>query len=203
MNVQSVNGVVLLPHAPDWRERVGWKRRWDTVVGETVVGKEERVALRPRGRVVLQYLLNPRDDIEGNKLLDRAREVMKTGRACCPFWGRGISLPFGATAGATVIDIGAEPTWEWDNGDPVFFAHPLPEQYDTFEVATLDRFKGDGKIRLTGALTLSYPAGSYVHPLLFGRAKVGDMELLDDWHKATSIDIEETTTRPTPDPDTT
>lgn len=202
MSVSTLNDHVIFPHRPDWRERVGWSRTWATIVRETVGGTEERVATRPRGRIKLSFTVNPIDDIEGHLATDRLRAIAASGRAVVPYWGRGLLLPLGATAGATVVDIAREPAWEWDNEDPVFLIDPSPRGFATWEIATLDRFKGDLKVRFSDPLANSYPAGTRLFPLIFGRAKGGDVELLDDHHRAFAFEIEETTTRPTPTPDT-
>ncbi len=202
MSVELLLDHVVFPHRPDWRDRVTWARLWSTIVRESVSGTEERVALRPRGRVRLGFTVNPTNDIEARQAQDRLRAISASGRAVVPYWGRGIELPLGASIGATVIDIAREPVWEWDNGDSLFIGNPTARLFEEWEIVTLDRFKGDGKLRLSAGLVRAYPAGTRFYPLLFGRAKFGDLELLDDWHNAVAFEVEETSTRATPTPDT-
>lgn len=203
MSVELLLDHVVFPHRPDWRERVKWSRLWTTIIRDSVGGSEERVSMRPRGRVRLGFTVNPTNDVEAHQALDRLRAIVASGRAVVPYWGRGITLPTGASIGATVVDIAREPAWEWDNGDKVFLSDAAPRSFETWEVATLDRFKGDLKVRFSSPLTKAFPHGSRLYPLIFGRAKVGDLELLDDWHNAFAFEVEETSTRETPTPDTT
>ena len=203
MSVETVNAHVLIPHRPDWRTRVAWSRKWETKVRETVRGQEERVATRPRGRHRIEFVVNPWDDVENQQMVDRAREVFRTGRAVTPFWGKGLVVTVALTAGSKVFAIEEEPSWEWDNLDWLFVSHPDAATYGTFEAIQLDRFKGDGMIRFQTNLVNSYPAGTRVYPLLFGAGEMGEIELLDDWHGAMAVKVEETAVRDIPEPDTT
>lgn len=202
MSVATISGHVVLPHRPDWRQRVEWTRQWDTMIRDSVKGHESRLALRPRGRVGLKFRIVPWNDIEHGLFLDRAREASRLGRGCVPYWGRGCPIGADVSGGATSLPARQEPIWEWDNGDWLWIGHPLPSQWDVWETVQLDRVPGDGTIRLLTGLVNAYPAGTFIHPLIFGATEIGDSELLDDWRGAATVKVEETSVRPVPEPTT-
>lgn len=60
-----------------------------------------------------------------------------------------------------------------------------------WEVATVGADPTRDNVPLTSRLLGSYPEGSQVHPLIFGRLKVGRFEALDDYHAEASLRVEE------------
>jgi hypothetical protein len=198
MSVTTIAGHVLFPHRPDWRTRVDWTRTWDTVIRDSVVGTEQRLAMRPRGRVGLKFRFMAFDDVEHHLFQDRLREALKVGRIAVPFFGRGIRLAQSVNSGVSLLPITEEPNWEWSAADILWIGHPVSSLWNTWETVELTEFPGDGTAVLAAPTANQYPAGTRVYPLLYGRADMADAELLDDWRGAYTVRVEETVTRPTP-----
>lgn len=203
MSVELVNDHVLLPHRPDWRQRVEWTRTWDTQIRDSLSGKESRMALRPRGRVGLRFRTVPFDDTEHHLLQQRIREALRVGRIAVPLFGRGVALSAAAAPAAVTLTLVGEPTWEWDNDDWLWIGRAKAPDWATWETVQIDHFPGDGTAVLKTGLVNAYPAGTFLYPLLFGRHELGEGELLDDHHAGYTVKIEETATRPVPEPTTT
>lgn len=202
MSVERINGDVLIPHRPDWRQRVEWTRAWDTVIRDSVRGKEQRLALRPRGRVTVKFRFFPFDDIERQQFEDRMRAAMKDARAAIPFWGRGVRASGDVAIAATTVSIAEEPTFEWDNDDWLFIGRLVTRDWAIWETVQVDHFPGNGTVVLKTGLVNSYPAGCRFYPLVAGRVTFSDAELLDDWRASRSVSVEETGVRPVPEPAT-
>ena len=203
MSVETVNDHVLIPHRPDWRQRVEWTRTWDTQIRDSLSGQEVRMALRPRGRVGLRFRTVPFDDTEHQLLQQRIREALRTGRVAVPFFGRGVALQVAASAAQTTLALVREPSWEWDNSDWLWIGKPKSSDWATWETVQLDHFPGNLTAVLATGLVNAYPAGTFLYPLLFGRTELGEGELLDDHHGAYTVKMEETAVRPVPEPTTT
>ena len=92
MALATYNGDVVIPHRPDWRQRVAWSRAWDTSIESGLTGAEDRRAMRlkPRERVVFRVI--PWNAEERIRLLERLKAGVKAGRVLVPNWGRGATL---------------------------------------------------------------------------------------------------------------
>ncbi len=119
MSVELVNGHVLLPNQANWSERPKWSRRWQNEVTDSVTGKESRFALRSQPRVSLSYRVTPANIVATQMLDDRIRAAAKSGKACCPYFGRGAALDADANAGDNTVQL--RNAWLWQAGD-YFFA---------------------------------------------------------------------------------
>lgn len=199
MSIATYSGHVLLPHRPDWRQRVEWNREWETSIRSAVAGNEARVSMRPRARIGLKYRIIPFDHVEAGLFVMRAREVANTGRAVVPYWGRGVALRAAALAGETVLQVTHDPTFEWEAGDFLLLGSALSPRFDQYEVVQLSSIPGNKTVVLSVGTASAYSVGSKVHALLFGRCEIGDGELLDDWHGGWSVTMSETAVRATPE----
>lgn len=95
MSVELINDCVVLPESVNWKDRVAWSRRWDTQIVPGVTGGEERSSGRVAPLQTLEYSVTTFSIPERARLNARILAGLKSGRAVCPFWGRGqqISVP--------------------------------------------------------------------------------------------------------------
>src|SRR5690606_246081 len=117
MALATYNGDVVIPHRPDWRQRVAWSRAWDTSIESGLTGAEDRRAMRlkPRERIVFRVI--PWNAEERIRLLERLKAGVKAGRVLVPNWGRGATLAAGASGTSLAI---ASPAFTIHSANPVF-----------------------------------------------------------------------------------
>lgn len=161
--VELVNNHVLFPHPADWSSPPDWSRQWHNEIGTAVTGAESRHALRVQPRASLAFTVTPRDVVEQSELDDRIRAALKSGYACAPYHGRGSLLT--ATASGTAVTVQSGRTWS--AGEYLF----LQSANDTYEVRLLTVATlvfGVWNLEFSGDIAGTYPAGTFVWPLLFG-----------------------------------
>ena len=186
---------VLLPHLPDWTQRVEWTRTWQTGIADAVDGSEERVALRPQGRHRLRYVISPGALGERALLLARLRQALKTGLVAVPFWGRGLRL-VEAWAGSNTVTLAAATSWRFLPGDPVYFGSLDADAFDHGEIRPLTKIEGT-TLTVDGVLTRSHVG--FCWPMLLGRLDVGDLDVRTDWHLQVPVEVRQLQTRDDPD----
>jgi hypothetical protein len=196
MSVESFNGHVILPHAPDWTAGVEWSRVWHCGIVDGVDGTEERMALRTHPRHALRFRLVPYNLQERAKLLARLRQAAKSGLVAVPFWGRGLALA-NAQAQSSTVALAAPPAWTFLAGDPVFFGSLDADAFDAWEVRTIVNAAG-ATLTLDEPLQRSWPAGWFCWPVLLGHATHGDIEVATDWHVGLQLDFEQLAAPPDP-----
>ncbi|HNQ89012.1 MAG TPA: hypothetical protein PKM73_10395 [Verrucomicrobiota bacterium] len=185
--METFNDHVILPHLPDWTERVEWTRTWETGIAGAVNGSEERVAVRTKGRHSLRFTVSPYNVAERALLIDRLRASAKSGLAAVPFWGRGIRLAE-ALAGSKTVKLAASTPWAFGSGDPLFFCSPNADEYANWEVRQIVNLV-DTTLTVEAVLTRTYPAGWFCWPMILGRLEVGDLDVRTDWHVQVPVEI--------------
>ena len=188
MSVTLVNSHVLLPDAPNWRERPAWSRAWQTEVAEAVTGAEDRGALRQIPRVSLSYLLTPLHLQQQQRLESRLQAALKSGLAAVPYWGRGSELS--AAASGTSASLSA-PYFPFAIGDYVLFldlSDPLNPVFESKQLTGAGATLG-----WSGALSHTYPAGCFVYLLLFGPVTAQDISPVTNHRGDLKINFKERT----------
>ncbi len=192
MPVTTYNDAVVIPHPPDWRQPVEWSRSWDTRIESAVTGSEARVGLRLKPREKVRFRLVPVDLVERLAMVGRLKAAVKCGLALVPHWGRGSTLT--AVAAGSSLAVAAD-NFKAQPGDLVFVHSGTPEDWEAFDVAEVAVHR-NRTLSLTTALSRSYPAGSRVFPTITGRITVGELEALEDWRQAVTVEVQQLRTVP-------
>lgn len=178
MSVDLVNGHVLLPHLPDWGQRITHRRTWQNEVGRGLNGGEHRVAMRHRPRLSLSWGLVPHDSEEQALMHARLRAAVKSGYGCVPHWGRGIQVSGTSGADLTLTDS----PWAFvEAGDYVLVRGLDVTDPETWETAEVDSIAGS-VITMTGSLATAWGTDAWCWPLLFGAFTCGQLNHRSDWH---------------------
>lgn len=185
MPVTTYNDAVVIPHAPDWRQPVEWSRSWDTRIESAVTGSESRVGMRLKPRQRIRFRLVPQDLTERRWLADRLRAAAKAGRAIVPHWGRGLEVA--ANASGKKLSVTAD-GFQSQPGDVLFIHRPDLEGFNLFDLAVVV-FHENKTIHLADPLSRAYPAGARVYPTILGKVTLGELEALDDWRQAVSVEV--------------
>jgi len=71
----------------------------------------------------------------------------------------------------------------------VLFIHrPDLEGFNLFDLAVVV-FHESKTIHLADPLARAYPAGARVYPTILGKVTLGELEALDDWRQAVSVEV--------------
>lgn len=207
MPVTLINGFVVLPHPADWSVKPSWRRRWQTGVATALTGAERRQSLRNMGREQLSYGISALS-LEERALLDeRLDAATKSSLACCPFWGRGSQVVGDVTANTAVI---VEPFWPFAVGDWVFLMdafrnydllqvteiqHPAPTADSDLVTADSAGFTADEEgiptLMFSVNVSRTYPAGSLIWPMLFGKFSSDKETAGTSWHGDVKVTVTE------------
>jgi hypothetical protein len=125
-------------------------------------------------------------------MVERLKVAVKSGLALVPHWGRGSTLAAAASGSSlTVIadNFKAQP------GDAVFIHAGDIEAFDEFDVAEVAVHR-NRTLSLTTAVSHTYEAGARVFPTIIGRITVGELEALDDWRQAVTVEVQQLRTVP-------
>lgn len=165
--VTLINSHVLFPHAPNWAERPKWSRAWETGLSGGVTGAESRQSLRAVPRVSLQWVITPVTLAEQQQLDDRVLAAKKSGLACAPYWGRASVLQ---AAGSTDELTLQPPVWTWAEDDYLFLLDESDLENPVYNLRQVTGVGAGGEqITLDSAVSQTFPAGSLVWPIFFGK----------------------------------
>ena len=131
MSVQLVNGSVILPARPNWRDPVTWKRSWQTTIAGALQGQEDRRALRRIPRVMLNWLVTTLSAEESAILETRIQAALKSGLACTGYWGHAAEIASDVSGTSAAIQPGS---WPWTAGDYILFINPDTATFDAIKV---------------------------------------------------------------------
>jgi hypothetical protein len=197
MGVTLVNGSVLLPHRPFWADGVAWSRAWQTGVTAALTGDEQRRSMRSLPRDMVSFSIAALSLEDRAQLDERLDAATKSGLGCAPFWGRGSALANALNAGNTAVVL-SDTSWNWVVNDWYFIcalctaASGEPELlYDYGQVTVV----AGADLTLGTAASNSYPAGSLLWPLLFGKFAVEKATADDSWRVTVKISLSELTAR--------
>ena len=162
MSVQLVNGHVLFPDPPNWRERVAWKRSWQTAIASAGRGNENRRGLRRIPRTSLSWLATVQSAEQLAILEARINAALKSGKACAGYWGRAAVLANAVSASTAALQPSA---WDWGAGQYILFF-----DFDTaaFDAVLIDDFSSN-TLTLHDAVSRTYAAGALCWPMIFGK----------------------------------
>lgn len=163
--LSTVNNHILFPHQANWTNPPEWSRRWETEIADAVTGAESRAALRSHPLVSLAWTVTPWSLQEQAQLDDRIRAAKKSGKACAPFWGRASVLQTACNASTAVVQ-GTH--WTWSSGNSIFFLDASNPANPIFRVRQITNVSGQ-TLTLDASVAHTFPAGSLVYPLLFGK----------------------------------
>jgi hypothetical protein len=121
MSVETLNGCVVIPHAPDWQRPIRWRRRWQSQLAATLQGAEDRAALRPTPLHGLEFEHRDLAQPERSMLDARLLAALKAGRAVVPLWTRPQYLASDANRCRAYL---ASSPWTWQEGDYAAFIAP-------------------------------------------------------------------------------
>jgi hypothetical protein len=130
--------------------------------------------------------------VERLRLVQRLRAAAKIGLAIVPHWGRSATLASEASDTTLVLDSA---TFQTQPGEAVF----VGSAPDDFEVGEVSAHRGSS-ITLTAPLSRTHPPGAGVFPAIAGRIVISDIDALDDWHQAVTVEVRQL--RTVPDNDT-
>lgn len=169
MNPVSVATIPFLAFAPDWTQKVNWKRTWIGDVATAIFGAENRSAMRARGLVTLSYRVES-EAAEDREIKERlVRAALQAGRVALPYWSHAADLSSSAAAGSQLLTLNSS-LYTFRIGDFIWIRNG----------------DNDGQInRVTGVagsvLSLALPtavaldASDLIWPVVFGVLKpVGD-----------------------------
>lgn len=171
---------------PNWKNAVGLRTIFNTLVREALDTSEERQARWPRSLYGLRYQTLPLDGQETG-YIRRVMELAQALPVIMPVWTDGCRLLANAASGATVLSV--------DDTDPTLFSVLADyvivwSDFKTWEVLEVADIAGD-EITLADATTLDWDAGAMVYPILIGYLERNEQRQLTDEHGVHSVAFEE------------
>jgi hypothetical protein len=161
MSEPMINGHVVLPFAADWSTSPPkWSRAWQNEISSAVTGDETRAALRAWPRATLTFSIKPLHTSQLAIVDDLIRAAAKNGLACVPYHGRSYVLQADCTAAAVALDRAWRPAL---SGYLIFLA-----PNGTYDVKAIIATAGNNAT-LASNVSQTYPNGTLVWPLLFGK----------------------------------
>ena len=147
-------------------------------------GDEDRLSVRPTPWKVLSYEVLPYDHVERSKFEARYVAGLKACKAAVPLWGRGVPIAEDAIYGDTSVLLEHD-KHRFTVGQYVFIQSSIPSEYEQWDVILINQITNNPPLYPAGAtiifpnatpLAHSYPAGTMVWPILFGRFLPEDFE---------------------------
>lgn len=178
MSVETVNGIVFLPHIADWRELPTSGRHWLSQSAAAVTGAEDRAAMLTTPFHSLGWKVTPFDVEEQTRLEARVLEAKRAGNAAAPWWGRVFTVATAVTADTLVVESSP---WlaKLAAGDFIVYLSGTGQGGPTWEAAEIDTVVGT-TITFTASITgASWPVGAEVRQVIFGRLTVDTEPALD------------------------
>lgn len=168
MSVETVNGVVFLPHIADWREPPVSGRHWLSQSAAAVTGAEDRAAMRTTPYHSLGWKVTPYDVEEQTRIEARVLEAKRSGNAAAPWWSRPLTVATAVTTNTLVV---SSSPWlaKLAAGDWIVYLSsngPGGPSWEAMEIATIVGTTITFTASITGA---SWPVGAEVRPVIFGR----------------------------------
>jgi hypothetical protein len=191
MTLALVNGHVLFPTRPNWRESVTWKRSWQTEIASALQGQETRRSLRRIPRVALTWLITTLSTEETAILETRIQAALKSGLACTGYWGRACEIKTAVTGSTAELWPGS---WPWAAGDYILFIDPDTNAFDAVLVDGVD----GNTLTLHASVSRTYQVCGLCWPTLFGKLQA-DPEAL---FTADKVDVKLTLVNALPSPAT-
>jgi len=183
VSVETINGHVLFPHAPNWETEPDWQRSWQTFISDAVAGQESRFGMRDQALTRLDWTVLALDLQERARLEDRMLAAKKSGKACAPHWGRASMLASPVTS--TTVTVAAT-VWPWAVDDYLFLMDDF-RNYDARKILTV----AGNVLTLTAAVSRTYAAGLQVWPLIYGKFVADSMDGVTSHHGETALGIQE------------
>lgn len=162
-----INNCHLIPCNGFSSGGVQFARSWQTEVRQALSGHEDRQSLRSRPLRRLPFQITARNLSELAQLKNLLDAGLRSGRVAVPLWGRGQAIA-AATSGAE-LTLDPEAAYPFTPGEWVFIVETCAWRW---EVAQLDSVASLTSITLDSGLSESFPIGSIVYPILFGKLSV-------------------------------
>ena len=173
-NIQLVSGHVLLPHQADWSAPPEVQRNWRSTVDTAQSGAEDRCSVRANPWMFLNYQVLPYNQVERYRFEARAREAIRIGKICVPYFGKGVAVIGNPTADDTEIDVNQSNHWIKAN-TYVIVQDQIPAEFDVFDVCLVTRV-ADERLIIDSGIQNDYSPNAQVWPLLFGRMMPNNFE---------------------------
>ena len=187
MAAETVNSYFLLPFHPNQRSGFNWARTWQTGIGSSVQGDEDRQAMRPTPGHRYEVALLEFDTVGPNKMHDQIRAALSDGRAAFPAWGFGTELQTSAFGtSANLLD----PVYKFAIGDYVLLQNEAGE-YDVVLLTSA----GLLTIGWSGSISRTYAKGLHVWPILFGTLKRAPSKAVTNEHAGANLIFETDSSR--------
>jgi len=187
-NITTISDHVLLPHQADWSSPPNISRLWRASVENSLDGDEDRLAVRHGAWLLLKYSVLPYNHIERKRFSVRFKQAMRDGKICVPQWGKGVPIENSAQAGATSIKL-TRSNHGFADGQYLLIQSSVAPEFDSWDVLLILSTSG-ANITFSEALDNSYPRGTRVWPLLFGRPIPEDFQVLNTGRSRYSVSMQ-------------
>lgn len=157
----------LLPHQADWMKLPTIQRIWRAGVDTDLSGNEDRLTVRGAAWLQLAYQVLPYNNTERLRLEARFKASLRDGHIAVPHWGRGIPITEVANQGATALVLERSATW-FVAGKYGLIQSRIPADFEEWDLILIQSVSGK-TLNIASGLDFSYPRGTRVWPLLFGR----------------------------------
>lgn len=185
MSITTNNkGAQILACYPKWEDGIDISFKTNTIIAESLIGREERRASQQRPLISLSFTainLEQRQSGYFRRLMENRGERP----IGMPVWTEAVLLKTTAQVGDTVLKCDARnrlfPWFRW----AVLWSGPF-----WFEVVDIAELNG-GNVVLVSPLEKKYKRGSFLMPLCFGFVKIPDSEFMNPSISEIDIDFEE------------
>jgi hypothetical protein len=175
----TIGDHILIPHRPDFSTRPRLRRQWRTGVDRSLTGREAAASVRGYAFREYRYTVLPYDAVEHSLLVDAIEAALRATKAAVPFWGRGTRLSVATTAGASLLTL-ERASHGITAGHYIILTHWDSAEHRTWEIASVASVSS-ATLFLGANLTLAWPAGTWAHPIMFGRLEVERETLRNNW----------------------
>ena len=166
MTLQLVSPSAYFCFAPFWADKIGFSRRYQTVIMTSITGTaEQRSALLTKCRRGISYTVRTSTFTQQSYL----RRYLKNYRHLVwgvPIWLYEMRLTATEGVGSTVLNVDSTDYIELANGDKII----LVANHSTYEVATIESFTGT-TITITSGLSSEWASGKKLYPMLNAELK--------------------------------
>lgn len=150
---------------PNWSAPVRRTYEFNTAIGRSRNGREQRRQLRSVPRVGLEYRHNGLTRLKVRELLQRVSQNPQT-PAAVPDWPYRRKMN-AVSSGTTQFSFATVPFW-MNDGSVLFLVSP---DHETFQILQIDTITGFN-VNLASAVSEDYPAGSYLYKGFLARPRL-------------------------------
>ena len=159
----TIADVPFLSTAPEWNSNPSWKRNWIGDIAASLVGQENRAAMRSRGLVTLGYRVTPYTTEDRAQVETIWRAALKAARIAVPYWTHAADLAADVATASSILTLNSS-LYAFRVGDFVWLRNGEGDG----QANRVTDVNEDGSLALLLPTEFALSASDLIWPIVFG-----------------------------------